>query len=69
MADYDVQLKFIIIGDAGVGKSSLLHRFIDNRCAFRRRGAVWSGTAGVPALRSVLRCRPNARSCAAGAKT
>ena len=35
MADtYDYLLKFIIIGDAATGKSCLLHRFIDNKCAW-----------------------------------
>ena len=27
-----MNLKFIIIGDAGVGKTSLLHYFIYNKC-------------------------------------
>jgi GTPase SAR1 family protein len=27
-----LNLKFIIIGDAGVGKTSLLHYFIFNKC-------------------------------------
>lgn len=27
-----LNLKFIIIGDAGVGKTSLLHHFIFNKC-------------------------------------
>ena len=27
-----MNLKFIIIGDAGVGKTSLLHYFIFNKC-------------------------------------
>ena len=32
MDNFDVQLKLIVIGDAAVGKSCLLHRFIENRC-------------------------------------
>jgi GTPase SAR1 family protein len=28
---FDTLLKFIIIGDAAVGKSAILHRFIENR--------------------------------------
>jgi Ras family len=31
---FDLLFKFIIIGDAAVGKSCLLHRFIDDECAF-----------------------------------
>lgn len=29
---YDFLFKFIVIGDTAVGKSCLLHRFIDNKC-------------------------------------
>jgi hypothetical protein len=31
---YDYLFKFIVIGDAATGKSCLLHRFIENKCAF-----------------------------------
>lgn len=31
---YDFLFKFIVIGDTAVGKSCLLHRFIDNKCTF-----------------------------------
>jgi GTPase SAR1 family protein len=30
-----LNLKFIIIGDAGVGKTSLLHYFIFNKCKIK----------------------------------
>ena len=30
--NYDLLFKFIIIGDAGTGKSAILHRFIEDRC-------------------------------------
>lgn len=29
---YDYLFKYIIIGDAAAGKSSILHRFIENKC-------------------------------------
>src|SRR3989338_3668560 len=32
--NYDLFFKFIIIGDAGTGKSAILHRFIEDRCMF-----------------------------------
>ena len=31
---YDYLFKYIIIGDAAAGKSSLLHRFIENKCKY-----------------------------------
>lgn len=31
---YDYLFKFIVIGDAGAGKSCLLHQFIENKCKF-----------------------------------
>ncbi len=31
---YDFLFKFIVIGDTAVGKSCLLHRFIDNKCMY-----------------------------------
>jgi hypothetical protein len=30
---YDFLFKFIVIGDAAVGKSCILHRFIEAKCA------------------------------------
>lgn len=32
---YDYLFKYIIIGDAAAGKSSILHRFIENKCKYR----------------------------------
>jgi GTPase SAR1 family protein len=31
-AAYDYLFKFLIIGSAGVGKSCVLHHFIENKC-------------------------------------
>ena len=36
---YDLLFKFIVIGDASVGKSCILHRFIDDKCTFRVYGS------------------------------
>lgn len=33
---HDYLFKFIIIGDAGAGKSCLLHQFIENKCTFNQ---------------------------------
>lgn len=35
MERYDYLFKYIIIGDAAAGKSSILHRFIENKCKCR----------------------------------
>lgn len=34
---YDYLFKLIVIGDAAVGKSCILHRFTQNKVLFRRR--------------------------------
>jgi GTPase SAR1 family protein len=32
--DFDVQIKIVIVGDSGVGKSCILSKYLKNTCTF-----------------------------------
>ena len=32
--DFDVQIKIVIVGDSGVGKSCILSKYLKNTCKF-----------------------------------
>jgi len=32
--DFDVQIKIVIVGDSGVGKSCILSKYLKNTCRF-----------------------------------